>query len=146
MKSPNKRSFYFSAVSFFLSSAAIWFMPLASFEAEGLGALSYILAAVFWIFFALGFIFLRTVSNQRKKDKSYRNKSGIAFLRFFSNKPALIFDALLIAGVITLSLTFIIRNLPGPLMLGGTFATVFSLEMHGLFNGRNYEWIVDKER
>ena len=67
---------------------------------------------------------------------------GIPFLRFFKNKLAIVFDLLLFLGVITLITSLLImRTLPAEVTLAGTFITVLSLEMHGLFNGKNYEWL-----
>ena len=141
MKAINKTPFYISVVSFFISSMTIWFMPFGSFEQDGKQTLAFILAAVFWLFFISGFVFMLPISKQRKRDRSFKSKSGIALLRFFSNKPALVFDALLIAGIFVLLLTFIFRTMPGWITLAATFTAVFSLEMHGLFNGRNYEYM-----
>ena len=142
MTTANKTPLYLSIGSFLLSSAAILFMPWASFEQEGgKRAGAYILALAFWLFFIMGLVFLRPVSERRKKDKSYRSKSGTALLRFFSNKPALVFDALLIAGIFVLLLAFIVRAVPGWITLAATFTAVFSLEMHGLFNGENYKYL-----
>jgi len=38
----------------------------------------------------------------------------------------------------------IIRTLPEITTLAGTFTTVFSLEMHCMLNGKNYEWLFGK--
>jgi multisubunit Na+/H+ antiporter MnhB subunit len=121
-------------------------MPFGSFEQEGKQALSAILAAVFWLFFALGFVFLRPISRQRKKDRQYRDNRGFALFQFFSNRPALVFDILLIAGIAALVLTFTVPSLPLPgwTTLAATFTAVFSLEMHGVFNGKNYAYLINK--
>ena len=132
---------YPSIFSFFISSMTVWFMPLGSFEQDGKQTLAYILAAAFWLFFVLGFVFLHPVSKQRKKDRKYKGKNGIALLRFFSNKPAQVFDALLIVGIFTLILTFVIPSLPGWVTLAATFTALFSAEMHGVFNGKNYAYL-----
>ena len=116
-------------------------MPFGSFQQDGNQTLAYILAAAFWSFFIMGFVFMRPVGKQRKKDRKYRNKGGISLFRFFSNKPAIVFDGLLIAGVLTLILTFVIQTLPGWVTLAAIFTALFSAEMHGVFNGRNYEYI-----
>ena len=137
-----KKLFWLSAISFFISSATILFMPLGSFEPDGNSQLAYSLAGVFWLFLIMGLAFTFPVGRRRKKDKGRRNLYGFTFFRFFSNKPTLFFDAMLIIGIIALVVSlFIIRTLPGWLTLAGTFATVFALEMHGLFNGKNYEWL-----
>jgi len=117
-------------------------MPLGSFESENGSFLAYFLASAFWLFFILGFLFLLPVNVHRKKDRRLRRRSGIAFFSFFRNKPAAVFDIFLIIGIIMLVVSLmIIRTMPGWVTLAGTFITVFSLEMHGLFNGKNYEYI-----
>ena len=141
MKATNKTSFYLSVISFLISSVTILFMPFGSFEQDGKQTLAFILAIVFWLFFILGFVFLLPISKQRKSDKNFKSKGGIGLLRFFSNKPAMIADGLMIAGIIALILTFIIPTLPGWITLVATFTAVFFLEMHGIFNGMNYEYM-----
>jgi len=137
-----KRWFWFSFTSFFISSAAILLMPYGSFEPDGNRQLAFSLAGVFWLFFVLGFLFLIPIGKQRRNDRRYLYYSGFPFFRFFSNKPAVFFDVLLIAGIVTLAVSlFVIRTLPGWVTLTGTFATVLSLKMHGLFNGKNYSYL-----
>ena len=137
-----KIMFLLSVISFFISSSAIIFMPLGSFEPGVNNVLAFSLAVAFWLFFILGFVFVLILNRLRKKDITFARIDGIIFLRFFQNKPATVFDLWLIAGVLTLVIyTFIIRTLPGTIVLAGTFITVFSLEMHGLFNGKNYQWL-----
>ena len=142
-----KKWFWFSVISFLISSAAILFMPLGSFEPEGNRLLAYSLAGVFWLFFIMGFVFLIPISRQRRSEKQYKYIKGFTFIRFFNNKPAMLFDAMLIISIITLVISlFVARTLPGWVTLAGTFGTVFFLEMHGLFNGKNFEYLVDKKR
>jgi len=141
-KKKYKVLFWLSVVSFFISSATILFMPLGSFEPDGNVILAYILASVFWLFFALGLLFVILLSRCRRKDITSARMSGIVFLRFFKNTFATVFDLLLFVGTITLVLSLlIIRTLPSEVILAGTFITVLTLEMHGLFNGKNYEWL-----
>ena len=143
-KRTGKILFIFSVISFFISSATILFMPLGSFEPDGDILLAYILAAAFWTFLLLGVVFILIAGRQRKKDILFAitKADGIVFLRFFKNKLALVFDVLLIAGIVSLVVSLlIIRTLPSWLTLAGTFITVFSLEMHALLNGKNYEWL-----
>ena len=140
-----KKLFWLSAASFFISSATILFMPLGSFEPEGNSVLAYFLAGAFWLFLLMGFAFLFPISRRRKKNKDNRSLRGFTYFRFFSSKPALFFDTMLIIGIITLIVSlFIVRTLPGWVTLAGTFTTVFALEMHGLFNGKNYQWLYRK--
>ena len=131
-----------SIASFFISSAAILLMPLSSFEQDGNVVLAYILAITFWVFLMLGIVFILILGKKRKKDTMFTDTGGIVFLRFFKNKPATVFNVLLIVGILSLVVSLlIIRTLPSWLTLAGTFTTVFSMEMHALLNGKNYEWL-----
>jgi len=116
-------------------------MPLGSFEPDGNVFLAYFLATTFWFFLLLGIVFVLILGKQRRKNILFVKTGGFVFLRFFRNKPAIVFDVLLIAGILSLIISLlIIRTLPSWLTLVGTFTTVFSLEMHVLLNGKNYEW------
>jgi len=131
-----------SIVSFFISSITILFMPFGSFEPDGNSLLAYTLATAFWAFLLLGIVFILIIGKQRRKNILFAKTGGIVFLRFFRNKPAIVFDVLLIAGILSLIISLlIIRTLPSWLTLAGTFTTVFSLEMHALLNGKNFEWL-----
>ena len=141
MKDKIKIPLYLSIASFFLSSMTVWFTSFGvTFAADGNPTLLYILAVSFWLFFILGFVFLRPISKQRKQDRTFKSKSGIGLFRFFSNKPAIVFDALLIAGALALILSFIFPAMPEWMITAATFTLVFSAEMHGVFNGSNYEY------
>ena len=140
-----KKWLYFSIASFLVSSVTILLMPFASFEAEGQQAFAYTLAVVFWLGFVFGFVFLFPINTKRKRDINYSSKKSIAFLRFFSNKPALVFDISLIVGLLTLILAYFINGYPQWLTITGIFMFVFSLEMHGIFNGKNYDYFNTKQ-
>ena len=141
-KRPEKRLLNLSIISLFISSVTILFMPLGSFEPDGNIFLAYFLATVFWVFLLLGIVFILIVGKKRRENSRLAKTGGIVFLRFFKNKPAVVFDVLLIAGIFSLIVSLlIIRTLPSWLTLAGTFTTVFSLEMHALLNGKNFEWL-----
>ncbi|MCL1904331.1 MAG: hypothetical protein FWF94_07930 [Oscillospiraceae bacterium] len=128
-----KKWLYLSVTSFFLSSMIIWFM---SYE-----ALRLILGIVFWLGLIAGFVFMRPVSKARNADREYNGVKSPPFLRFFSNKPALIFDILLFISLTVTVISFSVTSFPQILSSGGVFGFVFSLEMHGVFNGNNYMYI-----
>lgn len=141
MRSIEKKLFCLSIVSFLFSSITIWLMPLTSFEREGTKVFAYLLAAAFWVFLILGFVFQHLLSRMRKRDGDLTSGGRVALLRFFSNRPFRIFDSLLIAGAAALFLTFLFPALPGWITQTAIFMTVFSLEMHGVFGGRNYTYL-----
>ena len=127
---------YCSLISFLLSSLTIWFMPYVSFGENS--ALAFTIAAAFWLFMVGGFIFLSPINQLRREEKEFTSKKNI--LHFFSNKPAIIFDILIIIGLGIIILAFLI-DMPDWFMSSGLFTFLFSLEMHGLFNGKNYEYV-----
>ena len=124
----------------------VWFMPMASFEQEESITLAYILAAVFWLGLILGVVFHLLVSRDRKRDINYKSEKGLPLLRFFSNRPANVFDALLIAGVVTLASSFFISSFPQWLTTTAIFASAFGFEMHGVFNSKNYKYAHEARR
>ncbi|MCL1867001.1 MAG: hypothetical protein FWF82_06295 [Oscillospiraceae bacterium] len=153
-----KKWLFFSVISFFLSSLAI-FIALNIQE----DTLTVISGVVFWLGFIAGLVFLIPIQKQRKRDPKYKgDDKRLLFLRFFRNKPAIIFDILLIIGAFLLILfhadmillklkafaileylpsnaAFIsVRDILSPIAF---FAFLYSLEMHFLFNGKNYEYV-----
>ena len=144
-KKTGKIVFWLSILMYFISSLTILFMPFGSFEPDGNILLAYILAGVFWLFFILGIVFFLILNRLRKKDITFARTGAIGLLRFFRNIPAGVFDTLLIIGIAALIVSLlIIRTLPEITTLAGTFTTVFSLEMHCMLNGKNYEWLFGK--
>jgi len=130
--------FLISLVGFFLSSATVLFIPLVSFEGETWQRIiAYILGAIFWLGLAAGITFLILVNRMRKKKQHTKT---IPFIWFFRNRVALIFDIALIAGFIGIFLVLFIKELNQWLSAGIFFTFIFSLEMHGMFNGENYKF------
>jgi hypothetical protein len=131
-----KKWLYLSVMSFFLSSVTIWFLPYDSIRIA--------LGAVFWLGLIAGLLFLRPISNARKSDKMHMmcvEKGAPHFFRFFSNKPAIAADVALIISFVIAVVAFFAPTVPQGLALSGVFGVVFFLEMHGVFNGRNYAYI-----
>jgi len=129
---------FLSIISFFLSSMTIWFMPYVSFEGEEWQrTLGFVLGGVFWLGLIMGLLLQLPISKKRKADKKYTAKCSFAF----SNRPAVFFDALLIASAAIAGIAFIMPSMPQLLSFGAVFGLVFSLEMHVLFNGRNYKYL-----
>jgi len=131
--------FLISLVGFFLSSVTIWFIPLVSFKGEvWQRVIAYILGAIFWLGLATGITFLVLVNRMRKKKQQH--KKTIPFIWFFRNRIALVFDIALIAGFIGIFIVLFINGLNQWLSAGIIFAFIFSLEMHGMFNGENFKY------
>lgn len=131
---------YFSIGSFLLSSLMIWFMPFSSFEVGEEKSFAYTIAIFFWLFMFIGFIFLYLINAKREKAKFKSNKN---FLSFFSNKPVTIFDSLIVVALIMFALGAVIKTIPNMWISAALFTIIFSLEMHGIFAGKNYEYILE---
>jgi hypothetical protein len=111
----------------------IWFMTNES--------LRFMLGIVFWIGLIAGFLFQIPISKARKADYKHKERHGTAFFRVFSNKAAVVFDLALVISAVVAIIGVSVANIPDIAAFGGVFGFVFSLEMHGVFNGRNYNWL-----
>ncbi|MBQ1517067.1 MAG: hypothetical protein IIZ46_02535 [Clostridia bacterium] len=114
---------YISAVSFFLSSASILFIPALDLS-SGLTASAYVVAALFWIglLCGLGLQILLTVNCKKLKLKSSGKKQRIPlamFLLFFvvlifliicSTKNKALLSVCLFCTLISLQASIIIRR------------------------------------
>jgi hypothetical protein len=96
-----------------------WFMPYVSRN-----PLEFILGGVFWLGLIAGVIFLTRI------------KGKITPLKFFSGKPAIIFDSLLIASTIIVIAALIFPRFPLLLSQSGLFCMLFSFEMHMVLSKR----------
>jgi len=99
------------------------------------------LGIIFWIGLIAGFLFQIPISNKRKADRKHKERHGVAFFRFFSNKAAIVFDLALVISAVVAIIRVLVTEIPDIVAFGGVFGFVFSLEMHGVFNGRNYAWL-----
>jgi len=128
-----KKWLYLSIISFFISSVTIWFMPQEP--------LRLILAIVFWLGLIAGFLFQLPISKARKADCKCKEKPTLKRLQIFRNKPAIASDVALFVCLIISVVGVSVTKIPDIAAFGGVFGIVFSLELHGIFNGRNYEWL-----
>jgi hypothetical protein len=127
-----KQWFTLSVAAFAASSLSILLVPAAA----GGAPFAIVLGGIIWLGLILGFVFLIPVGKQRKRDKTYKNTGGPPFLRFFKNPIAKGFDiALFVSPVLVL----LFRS-----SVFGIFVLTFALQMHGLFNGKNYEYLCQK--
>jgi len=136
-----------SILGFLISSSTFFLVPFASFEEKGLAYnLAYIIGIGFWMGLLLAIVFTSLLSSLRlKEEKKAKNKklsnSRIGIAKFFSNNIAKTFDIIffisLIGQVVVLMIdTYIMVEVVILFML------VFSFEMHCVFNGKNYLYIL----
>lgn len=129
-------------ISLFLSSSIGLF--LSQFIIKSSGQTNRLIAVIsgtlFWIGLILAIIFSLYL-NKITINKNNDNK--IALIKFFSNKPAIVFDVLLIVSFIAFVICMIVNRMSNiAIIIFCIF--IFSLEMHCVFNGKNYKYIISK--
>ena len=134
--------FILSVFFFFVSSAVIWFAPLLSSGSDSKQKIHpYILGIIFWAGLLLGFVFVFLINRKRKKERDQR---GTPLIWFFQNPIAIVLDILLILSTGGLLFVLFIKGMNRWVSAAITFTFVFSLEMHGMFNGENFKHIFRK--
>ncbi|NLI63654.1 MAG: hypothetical protein GX367_02860 [Bacteroidales bacterium] len=136
-----------SILGFLISSSTFFLVPFASFEKGGIAQkLAYTIGIAFWIGILAAVIFTMLLSSLRsKEEKKEKNKrkshSKIGLVKFFSNKIAKTFD---IIFMVSLAGQVIVLIIGAHIMVEVTilFLLVFSFEMHCIFNGKNYSYII----
>ena len=139
--------FWFAVMFFFLMSASILFMPIASQESVQNRKLVVLTGIVFWTTAIAGYVLIVIANRERKRlmgqkvigmEKADRFP-GIA--TFFTNVFATISDGVLIMSF----LFFVVVNFTSwrydYISYVLLFMLIFSLHMHCLFNGRIYKTI-----
>lgn len=129
-------------ISLFLSSSIGLF--LSQFIIKSSGQTNRLIAVIsgtlFWIGLILAIIFSLYL-NKITINKNNDNK--IALIKFFSNKPAIVFDVLLIVSFIAFVICMIVNRMSN-IAITIFCIFIFSLEMHCVFNGKNYKYIISK--
>lgn len=141
-----EKLFWLAIGCMFGMSITVLFMPLATSMASATNRFSFIITGgVFWIFMIMGYILLFFAYREFKSfmyEKFGRNtkldgKPG--FITFFANVPATIID---IIFPVSLIIIIIIQFTPlksNYIVYVFLFLLIFSLNMHGMFNGRIYK-------
>lgn len=129
-------------ISLFLSSSIGLF--LSQFIIKSSGQTNRLIAVIsgtlFWIGLILAIIFSLYL-NKITINKNNDNK--IVLIKFFSNKPAIVFDVLLIVSFIAFVICMIVNRMSNIAIIIFCIL-IFSLEMHCVFNGKNYKYIISK--
>lgn len=139
------RFFLLSAISFLLMSSTILVMPFADANENSLR----ITGAAFWLFLIAGFLF-NFLSDRAQKayqkelpEKAPKMDGRVGLLSFFTNTPASICDAVLLAGVLAAVSMGLFR--PALMTAYAAYVLLFfitlSLCMHCLFNGKKYRLV-----
>ena len=142
------RDLFWTAVGCFAVHALSYlFMPVSLAASENGGSRKALLlvGCVFWISLLLGYLLLIPANSERKAyirkqldgDVSMRCRMGIA--AFFSNTPAFAADAALLAGILALAIIYFCGATNRYITYIALAIVSFSLNMHGMFNGRIYK-------
>ncbi len=102
--------------------------------------IAIISGVLFWIGLIIAIVF-GLLQNKTTTNKDINNKIGL--ISFFSNKPAFVFDVILIVSFIAFVICLIINRMSNiATIIFSIF--IFSFEMHCVFNGKNYKYIISK--
>lgn len=102
--------------------------------------IAIISGVLFWIGLIIAIVF-GLLQNKTTTNKDSNNKIGL--ISFFSNKPAFVFDVILIVSFIAFVICLIINKVSNiATIIFSIF--IFSFEMHCVFNGKNYKYIISK--
>ena len=134
-----------SLVFYLVMSLTFLFMPL---EEE-----TFFSGYVFWAGLLGGIVTQILLNAQRKaffrrNHISYKNskKSRVGILRFFANRPAMIADIVCGAALLGTVVSMIVTKGYGYVCYVFISLTVFSFILHCIFNGRNFDFILNKSK
>lgn len=133
-------------VLLFISSFSLILVLFGDYEGELINKIcAYLVGICFWGGLIAGYILFGVINSKRKKKKeSAKKRPGV--ICFFSNKYAKVFDILF---VISLILSVVFMFIPalnqGIVLVLFISVCVFSLHMHSILNGVNYEYIQNQK-
>jgi hypothetical protein len=117
-------------------------MPFAGRESiDGNQTPFLILGISFWTTFLSSYIILFIINHKRKKKvETTHNIKNIGFFKINSNRFALIFDVIMVFSLIPIIIMLFVAQ-SNTLLYIFSFIFVFSIQMHGVFNGQNFKYI-----
>lgn len=138
-----KKYFWLAVLFITIMSLTFLIMPVANYIASGWQQRFFLVfvGIVFWFSLIGGYTLLIIVKKKYKEliqkeiSKQKINNKIPCFLRFFSNKFAIIADIMLIVDVIAITILIICAITDGFLPYIALAILVFSINMHCLFNG-----------
>lgn len=140
-----KLLFVLSVICMALLSASFLVMPYGSEQSlAGDNTFLILSGLLFWIPLVGACTCLLLVNRERKKQDKRKNKprwfQTVGIIRFFTNKPAALADALWI-GSLTGFIVFMAVNQTGYGVYVFLCLTVFTLQLHCVLNGENYKFV-----
>lgn len=148
MKTANaKNLFYTSVISIGLSALSLSFIPFGSFAGSDFQRIiAYIIGIVFWLGIIVGYCLFIIVARTRKKSKKQKllpktENIRIGVLSFFKTFPGMIADIVCAISVVALIITVVFGNSSTWIVYVLVSVLIFSIQMHGIFNGINFVYI-----
>ncbi|WP_345812587.1 hypothetical protein [Acetivibrio clariflavus] len=142
-----KKLFFISVISILFVSLSIVFMPFAS-EQKFYNFMFpvYIVGGTFWGFILIGYGSLLILNHLRKKKlKALDTKTDLkrrpGLFCVWTNLPAKIFDTLTVISLVGIIIALIKFPTETQIIFILIAVFFFSVNMHGLFNGKNYRFI-----
>lgn len=126
---------------FFLSDLGLF---LSQFVVKSGGQTNRIIAVISGVLFWMGLIIAIVFGLLQKKMITNKDKDNkITLIKFFSNKPAFVFDVLLVVSFVAFVICMSINRMSNiATIIFSIF--IFSFEMHCVFNGKNYKYIISE--
>lgn len=130
-----------------ISALALLCIPFVNVNSNGInGAFGYVVAVLFWLGIILETVFFAKLNHKRKQTKlqtkddkaTAKAKHRCGLVSFFSNTKAVVFDILLLVAIVFIAIIIIFKILNVWVVMSSLAVGYFSLQMHCLFNGKNY--------
>ncbi len=144
----DKALFKFACVSFGVSAFAWLLSPFGNYRGNALAVFFAVLVGVlFWLGLLAGIVLIMMINSHRKKSAGARAKlSGRpGAFRFFSNRRAMIADIAMIVFLVVLIIMSFVSNKAQSMFMVVFAFFLFSIYMHCVLNGTNYQYIMSKK-
>ena len=132
---------------FAVSSSAPLFIPVTQQYSGAQAWQNYLVGGLFWggLLLGIGGTLALSISRKRHSKAEEEKKGGLpSFLHFFSNIPACAADIVFFLAVIALTLCSLIQGATPMLSYVLMALTLFALECHCVFNGKNFIEVIKK--
>lgn len=138
--------FAFNILFLVILSVSVSIMPYNS-KTDGVTDMKILTGVMFWLGLIGTMLFASLINYFRRKDKLF-NKAAekynkLALIHFFQNRPATVFDVILILAVLGF-MSVLIFDLNLFFKFSFLSAIIFSFGMHCLLNGINFVYVMNK--
>lgn len=128
--------------SLFVSSACILFVPAAHNQKVP----TMICSTIFWVTLLIGYVLLFLVDRFRRKQQKKKGKQHPGAFCFFQNRIAAIADGVWILSFLAWIISGRVQAAHGYLQYVLVFLFLFSLHMHCICNGVNFQYMQNEIR